>query len=92
MNISLIENEQLQFAAAATAEAKRTGLSAITRVGLIHCSDSLRLIYADVGGETITHGIDLPAKAWTPALEKELIKRFKGSAELAIRHAGRAPL
>ena len=88
MNLSQIENDQLQFARLAEETARRTGDSTITNPKLIRCNDTLRLLCMDVGGETVTHGIELPANAWSPALEAELLKRFQGSAQLAVRAIG----
>lgn len=90
MSLSQIENDQLHFARLAEEAARRTGDSTVTNPELIRCNDTLHLLCMDVGGETVTHGIELPTNAWTPALEAELIKRFRGSAQLAVRAIGGA--
>lgn len=91
MNLAQIESDQLQFAELAKQAARRGGGRTVTNPEMIRCNDTLRLLCMDVGGEAVTHGIELPVKAWTPALEAHLIKNFKGSAELAIQgvHCGR---
>lgn len=83
--LDLIDAERLAFAKLATETARRTGGLTVSNLELIHCSDSLRLICCDVGGECVTHGLELPANAWTPALEAELLRLFRGSAQLALR-------
>lgn len=85
---SLIDAERLAFAKLATEVARRTGGKIVSDVEVIRCSDGLSLICADVGGETVTHGLELPAGAWTPTLVTELARLFRGSAEIAMRQAG----
>lgn len=83
--LSLIDAERLAFAKLATETAHRTGGRTVSNVEVIRCSGGLAFISADIGGETVTHGLELPSNAWTPALEVELAKLFQGSAEIALR-------
>ncbi|MGP5711267.1 hypothetical protein ACTXPD_04535 [Vreelandella alkaliphila] len=85
--IASIEANQMELATQAKEVAQRTGYHEIIGARLIDCSPSTRLFVADIGGVPITQAIELTAKAWTPALEAELVKRFKGSAQLAIQHS-----
>lgn len=85
---NLIDAERLAFARLATETARRTGGRTVSNVELIRCSGGLSLICADIGGETATHGLELPPAAWTPPLEAELVRLFRGSAEIALRQIG----
>lgn len=85
---NLIDAERLAFAKQATETARRTGARTINNVEVIRCSGGLSLICADIGGETITQGMELPLDAWTPALSDELVRLFGGSAEIALRQIG----
>jgi hypothetical protein len=85
---SLIDAERLAFARLATEAARRTGGRTVSNAEVIRCSGGLSLICADIGGETVTHGLELPPGAWTPALEVELVRLFRGSAEIALRQIG----
>lgn len=85
MSIASTDAERLAFAKLVTETARRTGVRTVSNVEVIRCSDRLRLICCDVGGECVTHGLELPAAAWTPALQAEVQRMFQVSAQLAVR-------
>lgn len=86
--LNLINAERLAFARLTNETARRTGGRTINNVEVIRCSGGLSLICADIGGETITKGLELPLAAWVPPLEAELVRLFRGSAEIALRQIG----
>lgn len=86
---SLIDVERLVFSKLATEAARRTGERSITNLELIHSETGVTFVCCDVGGVCVVHPIELPANAWTPALEAELVRLFRGSAEIALRQIGR---
>lgn len=83
--LSLIDAERLAFARLASEAARRTGGRQVTNIEMIHCSDGLALLCADIGGESATQGLELPASAWNPALEAHIKRLFLGSAQLAVQ-------
>lgn len=88
--LNLIDAERLTFAKLATDTTRRTGARDFSNLSLIRCDGGLALVCVDIGGECVTHGIELPDNAWTPQIESEIERRFRGSLEIAFRQVGRA--
>ena len=87
---NLIDAECLAFAKLATDAARHAGVNDFDNLSLIRCDGGLALVCVDIGGECVTHGIELPDNAWTPQIESEIERRFRGSLEIAFRQVGRA--
>lgn len=88
--LNLINADRIAFARLTNETARRTGGRTINNVEVIRCDGGLAFICADIGGETATHCLELPPDAWTPALSDELVRLFRGSAEIALRQIGGA--
>lgn len=91
MSVSdLIDAECLALAKLATDAARHAGVNSFDNLSLTRCDGGLALVCVDVAGECITHGLELPKAAWSPQLETEIERRFRGSLEIAFRQVGRA--
>ena len=82
---NLIDAECLALAKLATDAARHAGVNGFDNLSLIRCDGGLALVCVDVAGECITHGLELPEPAWTPQLETEIERRFRGSLEIAFQ-------
>lgn len=86
---SLIDVERLAFAKLVTEAARRSGSRAVTDLELIGSGAHTWFVACDIGCECCVHALELPAGAWTPALEGHLLAAFGVSAEIAIRQLPR---